>query len=95
MKLILQILSILFIVSLVVLALCRNPVAVVLMTEYTTRISVDKPDKIKDAISSAMSDLEKRDFVPVNLGVKWYPARKTYEIYAGGIDRTKLSKYEP
>lgn len=58
-------------------------------------ISVETPDKIENAISNVVSDLEKRDFVPVNLEVKWHPASKTYEIYARGIDKTKLGKYEP
>lgn len=74
-------------------AICRSPS--MLMTEYVAKISVETPDKIENAILNAMSDLGKRDFVPVNLVVKWYPARKTYVIYASGIDRTKLGKYEP
>lgn len=65
-----------------------------LSTEYSTHLSVETPDKIENAISNVVSDLEKRDFVPVNLDVKWYPASKTYVIYASGIDRTKLSKYD-
>ena len=66
-----------------------------LQPEYSTSISVETPDKIENAISNAVSDLEKRDFVPVELEVKWYPARKTYAIYVWGIDRTRLGKYEP
>ena len=50
---------------------------------------------IENAISNVMSDLGKRDFVSVYLEVKWYPASKIYEVYAKGIDRTKLGKYEP
>ena len=64
-------------------------------SEYYTTMSVDKPDKIENAISNVVSDLSKRDFVPVNLDVKWNPLCKTYVIYASGIDRTKLCKYEP
>lgn len=64
-------------------------------SEYSTKISVDKPDKIENAISNVVSDLEKRDFVPVHLEVNWHPADKTYVIYASGIDRTHLGKYEP
>ena len=58
--------------------------------DYSTRISVDKPDRIETAISNVVSDLEKRDFVPVHLEVNWHPLGKTYVIYAKGIDRTKL-----
>ena len=82
----------LFVVA-IVFAICYSPVQV--PSEYFTKISVDKPDKIENAISNVVSDLEKRDFVPVHLGVNWHPASKTYVIYAEGIDRTKLSKYEP
>ena len=64
-------------------------------SEYSTTMSVDKPDKIENAISNVVSDLRKRDFVPVNLDVKWNPLCKTYIIYASGIDRTKLCNYEP
>ena len=93
MKLIAQIVGILLIVSMVVFPLCYSPTQ--LRSEYSTRISVKTPDKIENAISNAVSDLAKRDFVPVILDVKWHPVGKTYVIYARGIDRTKLGKYEP
>lgn len=94
MKEILQILSIvLLIAAMVVIGICKSPVQV--RPEYTTQISVETPDKIKNAISNVVSDLEKRDFVPVNLEVKWHPADKTYVVFAMGIDRTNLCKYEP
>lgn len=76
-------------------AICSRPTGLVLKAEYTTKISVETPDKIGDAISNAVADLEKRDFVPVYLDVMWHPVGKTYVIYARGIDRTKLSKWEP
>lgn len=87
------ILGILLILFLGGYAICYAPVQV--QSEYSTRISVDKPDKIENAISNVVSDLEKRDFVPVSLEVNWHPANKTYVIYAKGIDRTHLGKYEP
>ena len=59
-------------------------------SDYFTKISVDKPDRIENAISNVVSDLRKRDFVPVHLEVNWHPLGKTYVIYAKGIDRTKL-----
>ena len=64
-------------------------------SEYSTTMSVDKPDKIENAISNVVSDLSKRDFVPVELRVDWHPVSKTYVIYASGIDRTKIRNYEP
>ena len=89
----LPIVGILLIVVGIGFVFCYSPVQV--QSEYSTRISVDKPDKIENAISNVVSDLEKRDFVPVNLDVKWHPTSKTYVIYMSGIDRTKLSRYEP
>ena len=64
-------------------------------SEYSTTMSVDKPDKIENAISNVVSELRIKDFVPVNLSVDWHPVSKTYIIYASGIDRTKLCNYEP
>ena len=81
--------GVMLIVAGVVFAICYSPVQV--PSEYFTKISVDKPDKIENAISNVVADLEKRDFVPVHLGVNWHPASKTYVIYAEGIDRTKLA----
>ena len=92
-KVIVSILGLLLIVSMGVFAICDSPR--LLQSEYATKISVETPDKIENAISNVVSDLERRDFVPVYLEVKWYPAIKTYKIFARGIDRIKLSKYEP
>ena len=64
-------------------------------SEYSTTMSVDKPDKIENAISNVVSDLKRKDFVPVELRVDWHPLSKTYIIHASGIDRTKLCNYEP
>ena len=88
MKSFVPIVGILLIVSGIVFALCYSPVQ--LPSDYTTKVSVDKPDKIENAISNVVSDLEKRDFVPVNMVVRWHSASKIYVIYARGIDRTKL-----
>lgn len=84
--------------GLFVLAVILSPIFLMpgpVKSEYHTTMSVDKPDKIDNAISNVVSDLRKRDFVPVELRVNWHPLSKTYVIYASGIDRTKLCKYEP
>lgn len=78
----------LFFMCLIGFMICYSPVQVT--SEYSTEISVDKPDKIENAISNVVSDLEKRDFVPVHLEVNWHPLSKIYAVYAKGIDRTKL-----
>jgi len=94
MKLFVQIVGILLLIMVMVeFAIFFSPI--VLRTEYSTNISVETPDKIENAISNVVADFGKRDFVPVKLEVKWHPASKTYVIYASGIDRTKLGKYEP
>ena len=92
-KLFMPMVGVMLIVFGIGFAIWQSPAA--LRTEYTTNISVDKPDKIENAISNVVADLEKRDFVPVHLGVNWHPASKTFVIYAEGIDITKLGKYEP
>lgn len=89
----LTIMGILLIVFGIGFVICYSPVGVT--SDYSTNISVDKPDKIENAISNVVSDLRKRDFVPVHLEVNWHPLGKTYIIYAKGIDRTNLGKYEP
>ena len=84
--------------GLLVLAVILSPIFLMpgpVKSEYYTTMSVDKPDKIETAISNVVSDLRKRDFVPVELRVNWNPLSKTYVIYASGIDRTKLCNYEP
>lgn len=88
MSRIVLIVGILLIVVGIGFVFCYSPVQV--QSEYSTRISVDRPDKIENAISNIVSDLEKRNFVPVNLDVNWHPISKTYVVYASGIDRTKL-----
>lgn len=93
MKKFIPITALLLIAFLTGFAIFYSPVQV--YSEYSTRISVDKPDKIENAISNVVSDLKKRDFIPVHLEVNWHPAGKTYVIYAKGIDRTHLGKYEP
>ena len=93
MKLIVIVVVFLIIANVIVFTICNAPCQV--RSEYTTQISVETPDKIGNAISNAVADLEKRDFVPVYLDVMWHPVGKTYVIYARGIDRTKLNKYEP
>ena len=83
---------------LLVSALILSPIFLMpenVRSEYRTTMSVDKPDKIETAISNVVADLSKRDFVPVSLSVDWHPVSKTYVIYASGIDRTKLCRYEP
>ena len=77
----------------VAIAICCSPVAI--RSDYSVQAETDKPEKIETAISNVVSDLGKRDFVPIYLEVKWHPASKSYVIWANGVDRAKLVKYEP
>ena len=92
-KLIVQMFFVLLVIALILSPIFLMPGPV--KSEYHTKMSVDKPDKIENAISNVVSDLNKRDFVPVSLSVDWHPLSKTYVINASGIDRTKLCNYEP
>ena len=92
-KLIVQMFFVLLVIALILSPIFLLPGPV--KSEYHTTVSVDKPDKIENAISNVVSDLRRKDFVPVELSVDWHPVSKTYIIYASGIDRTKLCKYEP
>ena len=58
------IVSILLIIFLCGFAICYSPDAL-RTDEYSTSISVETPDKIENAVSNVVSDLKKRDFVPV------------------------------
>ena len=92
-KLIVQMFFVLLVIGLILSPIFLMPGPV--KSEYYTTVSVDKPDKIENAISNVVSDLRRKDFVPVNLSVDWHPVSKTHIINASGIDRTKLCNYEP
>ena len=92
-KLIVQMFFVLLVIGLILSPIFLLPGPV--KSEYYTTMSVDKPDKIENAISNVVSELRRKDFVPVNLSVDWHPVSKTYVINASGIDRTKLCNYEP
>ena len=64
-------------------------------SDYITSVVVDDSQKIEGAISNLVTDIHKRDFVPVFLSVKQKPIGKCYEVYARGITRENLLKLEP
>ena len=63
--------------------------------DYYAKVEVAKPDEIENAISNVVSDVRKRDFVPIGVGVTWFPARNCYSVKAKGITRDKLINYKP
>jgi len=63
--------------------------------DYYAKVEVAKPDEIENAISNVVSDVRKRDFVPIGVGVTWFPARNCYSIKAKGITRDKLINHKP
>lgn len=64
-------------------------------SDYSTEFKAAKTDEIETAISNAVSDLRKRDFVPIGFNVTWDPLKKHYSIKAKGIAKDKLINYEP
>jgi len=64
-------------------------------SDYSTEFKAAKTDEIETAISNAVSDLRKRDFVLIGFDVIWDPLKKHYSIKAKGITKDKLINYEP
>lgn len=63
--------------------------------DYITSVVVDDSQKIEGAISNLVSDIRKRDFVPVSLTVNRKPIGNCFVVYARGITRENLLKLEP
>lgn len=63
--------------------------------DYYAKVEVTKLDEIENAISNVVSDVRRRDFVPIAVGVVWVPARSCYSIKATGITRDKLITHTP
>ena len=51
-------------------------------SDYSTEFEAAKTDEIETAISNAVSDLRKRDFVLIGFDVTWDPLKKHYSIKA-------------
>ena len=63
--------------------------------DYSAKVEVAKPDEIENAISNVVSDVRKRDFVPIGVGVIWVPYRNCYSVKAKGITRDRLINHKP
>lgn len=63
--------------------------------DFESAVEVDDSGKIETAISNIVSDMRRRDFVPVNMEVKWHPAEKHFRVRVRGIDRGNLLKLNP
>ena len=64
-------------------------------SDYNTSIVVDDSSKIEGAISNLITDIHKRDFVPIFLSVKQKSIGKCYKVYARCITRENLLKIKP
>lgn len=83
--------TVVFMVSLVsVLMWCVIKAPTAMEGDYSAKVEVAKPDEIENAISNVVSDVRKRDFVPIAVGVVWVPLRNCYSVKAKGITRDKL-----
>lgn len=63
--------------------------------DYSAKVEVENPDEIENAISNVVSDIRKRDFVPIGVGVIWVPMRNCYSVKAKGIIRNRLISLKP
>ena len=63
--------------------------------DYYAKVEVAKPDEVENAISNVVSDVRKRDFVLIGVGVTWLPARNCYSVKANGITRDNLINHKP
>lgn len=63
--------------------------------DYCANVEVAKSDEIENAISNVVSDVRRRDFVPVGVDVIWNPSRNCYFVKAKGITRGKLITRTP
>lgn len=63
-----------------------------LPSDYECQITVDKCEKIPQAMTNAVNDVASRDFIVVDLDVKKYPLAKTYGVTCRGITRARLLK---
>jgi hypothetical protein len=63
--------------------------------DYSAKVEVAKPDEIENAISNVVSDVRKRDFVLIGVGVTWFPAKNCYSVRAKGITRDRFISLKP
>lgn len=77
------------------MALCLMNAPEGIEGDYSAKVEVAKPDEIENAISNVVSDVRRRDFVPIGVGVVWVPARNCYSVKATGITREKLINHKP
>lgn len=63
--------------------------------DYAIHFDVPKPNEIEAAVSNAVLNLHKQDFVPIIVHVAWVPFKKCYSVKAKGITRDNLTNYKP
>ena len=92
-KVITIIVFIVLLVSFLVWSVVNAPTA--MEGDYSAKVEVAKPDEIENAISNVVSDVRRRDFVPIAVRVVWVPVRNCYSVKAKGITREKLTNHKP
>lgn len=92
-KIIAIIASVVFIVPFLVWCVVTTPEGI--EGDYSAKVEVAKLDEIENAISNVVSDVRKRDFIMIGVGVVWIPARSCYSVKAKGITRDKLITRTP
>ena len=61
-------------------------------SDYDTQITVDKAEKIQQAVSNAVNDVTSRGFIVIDLDVDRFPVTGNYGITVRGITQANLLK---
>lgn len=80
----------LFVLGMVIVALGITPAHKQVPCDYEKRIEVDKAEKVPQAITNAIQDVESRNFIVVNLQVRECFIDRTFEVRAKGLDKGSL-----
>ena len=73
-----------------IVALATIPAYKQVPCDYEKRIEVDKAEKVPQAITNAILDVESRNFVVVNLQVRECFIDRTFEVRVKGLDKGSL-----
>lgn len=80
-----------FIVPVIIWILTSN---LVMKSDYTAEIVVDKSEKIPVALSNAMHRVTSKGFIINNISINHNANQGKYTIKCGGIEEATLLKYD-
>ena len=73
--------------------LLKSPVPV--ESSYVKIIDVDDSEKIEQALSNAVNDVESRNFIVTEISLKRCPLDNSFSIKVGGQDRGRILSLRP